>query len=78
MNREQPVTETVKLEPLSGKLTLRTQPLDARVTLSNGETWIGARIATLPLGSYTVTAKCSGYRGYSGTFIIAEDKMPIS
>ncbi len=70
-----PRTETFHLEQQTGRLTFTVKPIDAQITLSNGDKWQGGKITTLPVSDYTATATCSGYEQAQKTFRITHNAV---
>lgn len=61
------VTESFTLKQKTGKLQFAVQPMEAQVTLKQGsntvQSWNGSKyLSSLPVGNYTLSASCSGYK----------------
>ena len=68
-------TVNVTLTRQTGRLAFTVQPIDAQVTLTNGDNWQGGKVTTLPVGEYTIEATCSGYDKKTTRITIEKDKM---
>ncbi len=68
-------TVRVTLSKQTGRLTFTVKPIDAQISLSNGDKWQGGKIATLPVGQYTVEAISDGYKKKTASLNIEKDKM---
>ncbi len=65
---------SLKLNRQKGKLMFTVQPIDANINLSDGTTWTGAKIISLPVGSHTIRATMAGYKDKQQSFDIEKDK----
>ncbi len=65
---------SLKLNRQKGRLMFTVQPIDAEIILSDGTTWTGAKIISLPVGSFTISATLAGYKDKQHNFVIEKDK----
>ncbi|MDN5354274.1 MAG: hypothetical protein PWQ09_1030 [Candidatus Cloacimonadota bacterium] len=72
-------TVNISLEQKTGKLQFVIEPMEAQITLKLGnktvETWTGSKyFSSLPVGSYTLTAGCDGYKSQNKQVVVNLDE----
>ncbi len=68
------VTESVTLKRQTGRLIFTVQPMEAKIILSDGNSWTGAKMLSLPAGEYKLSAKFSEYKNKEQDFTIESDQ----
>jgi|GEM_PF-3673856 len=72
-------TVNISLKQKTGKLQFVVEPMEAQITLKQGnktvETWTGSKyFSSLPVGSYTLTAGCDGYKSQNKQVVVNLDE----
>ncbi|MBN2829584.1 MAG: SUMF1/EgtB/PvdO family nonheme iron enzyme, partial [Candidatus Cloacimonetes bacterium] len=69
--------EVIKLNRNIGKLLFTVVPIEARINLNSGESWVGANKLVLPTGEYTGTATANTFSAKQFSFIIGKDQDTV-
>jgi len=66
--------ERMELIRQFGRLIFTVEPMEAEITLSNGDTWTGSRIMDLPVGEYLIESYIEAYEPEERSFRIDQDQ----
>jgi len=76
----EPLNKSYNLEAIAGKLQVSVTPADAEISLVGvqNQNWKGAKIIKgIQIGSYTITAKATGYQTLTKNITVSENQTAI-